>query len=134
MHLLISLAFMFAQMTMLQEVPVVHLGPHSDAVQIGFGGKLLELINAPAIVRLPKIPPKLDDEGKPWVVRIKNSRAAWLEGSRHWAVGRKRVESIDRSGGELRVASDPMYDFPRAKRRNRRTIVGGRNKSDKTGS
>ncbi len=36
------------------EKPVVHLEPHSDAVQIGFGGKLLELINAPAIIRLPK--------------------------------------------------------------------------------
>ncbi len=73
MHLLLlSLAFFVAQMNTLQEMPVVHLGPHSDAVQIGFGGKLLELINAPATIRLPKIPPKLDDEGKPWAVRIKN--------------------------------------------------------------
>jgi len=70
--LLVSLAFIVAQMSTLQEKPVVHLGPHGDAVQIGFGGKLLELINAPAIIRLPKIPPKLDDEGEPWAVRIKN--------------------------------------------------------------
>ena len=73
MHLLfLSLAFFVAQINNLREMPVVHLGPHSDAVQIGFGGKLLELINAPAIVRLPKTPPKLDDEGNPWAVRIKN--------------------------------------------------------------
>ncbi len=73
MHLLLlSLAFFVAQMNTLQEMPVVHLGPHSDAVQIDFGGKLLELINAPATIRLPKTPPKLDDEGKIWVVRIKN--------------------------------------------------------------
>jgi hypothetical protein len=70
--LLVSLAFIVAQMSTLQEKPVVHLEPHSDAVRIGFGGKLLELINAPAIIRLPKIPPKPDDEGKPWTVRIKN--------------------------------------------------------------
>jgi hypothetical protein len=71
-HLLLSLAFFVAQMNTLQEKPVVHLGPHSDAVQIDFGGKLLELINAPAIIRLPKTPPKPDEEGKPWAVRIKN--------------------------------------------------------------
>jgi hypothetical protein len=73
MHLLLlSLAIFVAQMNTLQEMPVVHLGPHNDVVQIGFGGKLLELINTPAIIGLPKTPPKLDNEGKPWVVRIKN--------------------------------------------------------------
>ena len=73
MHLLLlSLALFLAQINNLQEIPVVHLEPNGDAVQIGFGGKLLELINSPALVRLPKTPPKLDEAGEPWAVRIKN--------------------------------------------------------------
>ncbi len=53
MHLLLlSMAFFVAQMNTLHKMPVVHLGPHSDVVQVGYGGKLLELINAPAKLAL----------------------------------------------------------------------------------
>jgi hypothetical protein len=49
------LAFYVTQLSTLLD-SVVDLGAHSDAIQIGFGGKLLELVNAPAIIPLPKIP------------------------------------------------------------------------------
>ena len=70
--LLISLAFVVAQMNTLQEKPVVHLEPHSGAIQANFGGKLLELLHAPTIIYLPMTPPKLDSQGNPWSVDIKN--------------------------------------------------------------
>jgi hypothetical protein len=60
------------QMNTLQERPVVHLQPHSHLIQSGFGGKLLELVNSPPEVDLPAAPPKLDSQGEPWLVDVKN--------------------------------------------------------------
>jgi hypothetical protein len=59
-------------MTTLQVRPVVHLAPNSNYVQPSFGGKLLELINAPATISLPPNPPKLDSSGEPWSIDIEN--------------------------------------------------------------
>jgi hypothetical protein len=70
--LLISLALVVAQMNSLQEKAVVHLEPHSGAIQVNFGGKLLELREAPTIIYLPMAPPRLDSQGNPWSVDIKN--------------------------------------------------------------
>ena len=70
--LLISLAFLVAQMNTLQEKPVVHLEPHSGAIQTNFGGKLLELRDAPTIIYLPMTPQRLDSQGNPWSVDIEN--------------------------------------------------------------
>ena len=70
--LLISIALIIGQMNTLQDNPVVHLQPHSDAIQLEFGGKLLELINPPATLHLPKVPPKRDIDGNQWVIRIKD--------------------------------------------------------------
>ena len=70
--LLTSLAFFFAQMNSLQEKPVVHLELHSGAIQANFGGKVLELRDAPTIIYLPMTPPKLDSQGNSWSVDIKN--------------------------------------------------------------
>ena len=47
--LIISIAFVIGQMNTLQDKPVVHLRPHSGAIQVDFGGKKLELIHAPTI-------------------------------------------------------------------------------------
>lgn len=55
-----------------QEKTVVHLHPHSDTVDAGFGGELLELINAPAIIHLPIRPPLVDAEDNPWSIDVKN--------------------------------------------------------------
>jgi hypothetical protein len=70
--LLISLGFLIAQANSLQEKPVVHLEPQSGAIQANFGGKLLELRNAPTIIYLPMYPPRLDSQGNPWSLDIKN--------------------------------------------------------------
>jgi hypothetical protein len=70
--LIISIAFVIGQMNTLQDKPVVHLRPHSGAIQVDFGGKKLELIHAPTIIYLPMTPPKLDSQGNPWSVEVKN--------------------------------------------------------------
>ena len=70
--LLICIAVMTGQMNTLQEQQVVHLQPHSGAIRADFGGKLLELLNAPAVIYLPMAPPKLDSHGNPWSVDIRN--------------------------------------------------------------
>jgi hypothetical protein len=70
--LLVSVAVLIGQMNTLQEKQVVHLQPHSGAIRADFGGKLLELQNAPAIVYLPMAPPKLDLQGNPWSLDIRN--------------------------------------------------------------
>jgi len=41
--LLVCIAVILGQMKALQDQPVVHLPPHRSAIQIDFGGKLLEL-------------------------------------------------------------------------------------------
>ena len=69
---LICTAIIIGQMNTLQTKQVAHLPPHGDAIQTEFGGKLLELTNAPAIVYLPTIAPKLDSQGQPWSIDIEN--------------------------------------------------------------
>jgi len=69
---LIYLALLLGQVNTLQDKPVVHLQPHRNSVDIGFGGDLLELISAPAVLTLPGVPPKLDSQGSPWSVDVKN--------------------------------------------------------------
>jgi hypothetical protein len=70
--LLVCIAVIIGQMNTLQTRQVAHLPPHSDTIQTYFGGKLLELDNAPAIVHLPTTPPKLDAQGQPWSIDIGN--------------------------------------------------------------
>jgi hypothetical protein len=64
---LLSMAFYVTQLNTLLE-SVVDLVPHSGTIQIGFGGKLLEFVNALAIIRVPKFPPNYTAKAKPWVV------------------------------------------------------------------
>jgi hypothetical protein len=70
--LLISLALFTGQMVSMQDKPVIHLKPHSDLIEVGFAGSILELQNAPAYLHLPKLPPKPDGQGNQWLVDIKN--------------------------------------------------------------
>jgi hypothetical protein len=70
--LLVGIALVIGQMNKLQDKQVVHLQPHSGAIRADFGGKLLELLNAPAVIYLPMAPPKLDSQGNPWTVDIRN--------------------------------------------------------------
>jgi hypothetical protein len=70
--LLICLAIIFGQANSLQDKPVVHLPPNSRAIASAYGGKILELINAPAELSLPANVPKVDAIGRPWLIDIKN--------------------------------------------------------------
>jgi hypothetical protein len=70
--LLVWLAVIAGQMNPLHEKQVVHLQSHSGAIQVDFGGKLLELFHAPTIIYLPMMPPKFDSQGNPWSVDIRN--------------------------------------------------------------
>lgn len=70
--LLLSSAWLIGQMITLQEKPLVHLKPNKSQIAASFGGKMLELIDAPAVVLLPKRPPERDALGQPWQVEVKN--------------------------------------------------------------
>jgi hypothetical protein len=59
-------------MNTLQDKTVVHLQPHRNSISSIFGGELLELANAPSVIDLPLHPPKVDSQGIPWSIDIKN--------------------------------------------------------------
>jgi hypothetical protein len=69
---LFCLALFAGQMNTLQARPVVRLQTPQDTIKLAFGGDLVELINAPKVVTLPKSPPILDVQGNPWVIEVKN--------------------------------------------------------------
>jgi hypothetical protein len=70
--LLICTAFIIGQIGTQQNRQVAHLPMQRDTIPAEFGGKLLELTNAPAIVYLPTTAPKLDSQGQPWSIDIEN--------------------------------------------------------------
>jgi hypothetical protein len=72
MIILVCLALLIGQTNTLQDKHVVHLQPHHENIDVGYGGQLVELINAPTIIRLPALPPKQDSQGNPWSVDVKN--------------------------------------------------------------
>jgi hypothetical protein len=70
--MLVCAVVIIGQINTLQGKQVVHLQPHSGVIRADFGGKLLELLDAPTIVYLPMAPPRLDSQGNPWSVDIRN--------------------------------------------------------------
>ncbi len=69
---LVALALFVGQAMTLQEKPVAHLKPHTDAILETFGGSLLELSYAPKVIYLPIAPPKPDAAGNQWAIDAKN--------------------------------------------------------------
>jgi hypothetical protein len=67
-----GLVLLGGQLISMQSRPVIHLQPHKNTIEAGFGGGLVELINAPAVIYLPQSPPKVDEQGEPWSVEVKN--------------------------------------------------------------
>ena len=61
--LLVCIAAIIGQMNTLQDRQIVHLQLHSGAIRTDFGGKLLELLNAPTIIYLPMAPPN-------WILKV----------------------------------------------------------------
>jgi hypothetical protein len=86
--LLICFAVFVGQMGTLQDKQVVHLQPNRDFIGLEYGGDLLEVMNAPAVITLPAIPPKLDSKGNPWSVEVKNlgPRAVSVVGKNQFSV------------------------------------------------
>ena len=69
---LATLILLAGQVNSFRPEPVVHLQPHRNSIDLAFAGSLLELINAPATVFLPTLPPKADNNSIPWAVDVKN--------------------------------------------------------------
>ena len=65
-------ALMAGQMITRQSKPIVRLKPGQTVISSADGGKLVELLNAPATITLPGEPPKVDAQGNPWGVDVKN--------------------------------------------------------------
>jgi hypothetical protein len=70
--LLVCFAVFVGQMTTLQDKHVAHLEPNRDFIGAEYGGDILELSNAPAVVALPAVPPRMDSKGIPWSIDVKN--------------------------------------------------------------
>ena len=86
--LLLGSVLLIGQLVTLQNKPLVHLRPNGSQIEASFGGKTLELIDAPAVVLLPKHPPERDALGQPWLVEVKNlgPRAVTIQGERAFSV------------------------------------------------
>jgi hypothetical protein len=101
--LILCAAFCFGQMNTLQEKPVVHGNSSTRAIRISYGGKLLELANAPDVVHLPASPPKADSEGVRWLVEVKNL------GPREVTIRDEKVLSIPVEVGQtVKIESDGL--------------------------
>jgi hypothetical protein len=70
--LIVWMAILAAQMDTSIDRPVVHLRPHSDAIDMSFDGRLLELINAPPVIHLPTNSPRFASNAAQWTIEIKN--------------------------------------------------------------
>ena len=70
--LLLCLLLGIGQLNSLQSKPVVHLLPNSPYIHAAFGGKTVDLINAPPSISLPAVVPAQDLQGNPWAVDVKN--------------------------------------------------------------
>jgi hypothetical protein len=70
--ILFGMTLLATQMLTYKDKPVVHLQQLHDTIDIAFDGKLLQLVNAPAVVHLPSVPPPANPDGHPWSIDIKN--------------------------------------------------------------
>jgi hypothetical protein len=65
-------SLIIGQMNTLQDKQVVHLQPHSGAIRLTLVGSCLNSSMRQTIIYLPMAPPKLDSQGNPWSVDIRN--------------------------------------------------------------
>lgn len=71
-YILCLAALLAGQMITRQSKPTVRLKPNQPVISVAYGGKLVELLNSPSTITLPGEPPKVDTQGNPWSVDIKN--------------------------------------------------------------
>ncbi len=86
--LLLGYFLYIGQLNSMESKPIVHLQPNSPFIRAAFGGKTLDLINAPASISLPAVVPTQDLEGKPWAIDVKNlgPAAVTVVGNRGFSV------------------------------------------------
>jgi hypothetical protein len=84
---LLCIALLVGQTISLQDRQVVHLPPHRAGINQEFNGKRLELINAPAVIYLPKNLPENNAAGVSWSIDIRNfgPRAVDVVDQRHFS-------------------------------------------------
>jgi|HubBroStandDraft_6_1064221.scaffolds.fasta_scaffold3087960_1 hypothetical protein len=70
--LLLILALLSAQLPSRDSEPTVTLPSTRATITPDYGGKYVQLKNPPAVVNLPKTPPKLLPSGLPWYVDVVN--------------------------------------------------------------
>jgi hypothetical protein len=70
--LILYLALFADQTNLVRHEQIVHLRLHSNFIQAEFGGKRLELLDAPATLYLLALPPKVDSQGSPWSIEVVN--------------------------------------------------------------
>jgi hypothetical protein len=70
--LLIYMALIAGQASTMQDKPVVRLPHFQSAITYDLGGDLIELINAPKVIQLPRLAPINDSQGNPWAIDVKN--------------------------------------------------------------
>jgi|SRR5271165_1882996 len=70
--MLLLLALLSVQLPSRDSEPTVTLPSNHATITPDYGGKYVQLKNPPAIVNLPKTPPKLLPSGLPWYVDVVN--------------------------------------------------------------
>jgi hypothetical protein len=71
--LLYCTALLLGQLQSSQSEDVLRLmSPHASTIPASAGGKMVELLHAPSIVRLPRPAPKSDQTSDTWYVDVKN--------------------------------------------------------------
>lgn len=99
--LVLCSALLLGQMSTFQGRQVIRLTAPHDVIHGADDGKLVELINSPALIHLPDNPPKTDDAGNQWNVAIKNLGPATVT-----IIGKSGFSAQDNVGETVEIVSD----------------------------
>jgi len=105
--LILFMALFVSQMKTLQDEPVVHLHQNQNHIPAEFGGSVVELIDPPPVIQLPKLPPRPNAQGNLWFVDVRNqgSVAVAIMGNAQFSVrvGAGRQVRIKSTGAGYKV-------------------------------
>jgi len=91
----------------LQDEQVVRLHPNQNNIPAEFGGDLVDLIDPPAVIQLPRLPPKPGALGNSWFVDVRNhgAIAVTIMGNAQFSVrvGAGRIVHIKSTGSGYSV-------------------------------
>jgi|SRR5271166_5982338 len=103
--LLLIVALFGAQLPGREREPIVVLPSNHFNITFDYGGKYIQLKNAPAVVNLPKAAPKPLASGVPWYVDVVNfgPNDVTIQGNEQFSVRLKPKDSV------RVVAADSIY-------------------------